>query len=196
MPETYDSVTTDLRPAAFDQLREENTTLATENSRLLGNVQDLSAAYGKSQDECAQLRTALAVTEAALADSADENARVRGQLAQVGGWHQTIREGREIDSDTFLRRIDRLRRAVVRERQNVTRLTEHLLADHEAMDRDSETRDRQAVMIRTLSNQRADLLGATRQAGDALLTAVAERDEARRAIEAFAARLRPVSDGE
>jgi regulator of replication initiation timing len=175
-PDAYDSsVTTDLRPAAFDQLREENTTLATENERL---------------------RTALAVTEAALADSADENARVRSQLAQVSGWHQTIREGREIDSDTFLRRIDRLRRALVRERQNVVRLAGHVADDHEAMDRDSETRDRQAVMIRTLSNQRADLLGATRQAGDALLTAVAERDEARRAIEAFAARLRPVSDGE
>jgi hypothetical protein len=167
-PDAYDSVTTDLRPAAFDQLREENTTLATENERL---------------------RTALAVTEAALADSADENARAHQGLTKV--WRDTNDE-----ADRFQRRIERLRRAIVRERQNVTRLAEHLLADHEAMDRDSETRDRQAVMIRTLSNQRADLLGATRQAGDALLTAVAERDEARRAIEAFAARLRPVSDGE
>lgn len=119
------SVTTDLRPSAFDELREQNTTLAVENAELRELVRALEARNG--------------------------------------------------DADRFLRRIERLRRAVARERAHIT-------ADHTAMDGAIERLELQEAGIRVLAGQRDDLLAAVRALNDTVMTLTGERNEARRAL--------------
>ena len=92
---TYDSTTTDLRPSAFDELREQNTTLATKNAEIRDQVRSLSSSNEALLGETQRLRQALA----------DE------RLAAI--------RLREQETDRFLRRIQRLRRAVARERAHI-----------------------------------------------------------------------------
>ncbi len=138
----------------LDRLRSENTGLATEVERL---------------------RTTLAVTEAALAETADEARAVR-------------RLGRET-ADALLRRVERLRRAVARERRERAELAKHLEADHAALDDAGMRLNQHACAIRVLSRQRDDLLTATRDSVEALAVVTAERNEARRAVARVAGQL-------
>lgn len=151
-----DAMTSDAREA-FDALRRENTSLATENAKLRAEVQTWSAA---ASDYAGQTRELL--------------------------------RGRERDADRFLRRIERLRRAVAKERvvaqsykDGLTEALAHLEADHASMDASTAKLRQHECAIRELVRQRDEVRGALQHATDRVIELRAERDDARRQCSAL-----------
>lgn len=174
-PSTYDSaVTTDLRPAAFDELKAENTTLATE----LEQAQGLNAELA---EENANLKEALRLQD-------EDTARLSRQV-------DDLLQARR-DSATRIAELERERSALATELGAklacLRELVDHMNADHEAMDRARERLDNQAEEIRRLDNQRAELTEALSKSSDLVLSTIGERDEARRIVDRFTERPEPL----